>query len=38
MLDYVFDSILKVKITDLIFTIGKRIDGRAFDQVRAISD
>ena len=34
VLDYVFDNVLKVKITELIFQIGKRIDGRAFDQVR----
>lgn len=37
MLEYVFDSVLKVKITDLTFVIGKRIDSRAFDQIRAIS-
>lgn len=37
MLGYVFDSVLKEKITDLTFEIGKRIDSRAFDEVRAIS-
>ena len=37
ILDYVFDDILKKKITDLIFKVGHRIDGRAYDQVRAIS-
>jgi polyribonucleotide nucleotidyltransferase len=37
ILAYVFDDILKKKITDLIFRLGHRIDGRAFDQVRFIS-
>lgn len=37
ILEYIFDSVLKKKITDLIFKLGHRIDGRAFDQVRAIS-
>ena len=37
MLAYVVDSVLKVKITDLIFVVGKRIDGRSFDEVRKIS-
>ncbi len=37
MLAYVVDSVLKVKITDLTFAIGKRIDSRVFDEIRAIS-
>ncbi len=37
MLGYVIDSVLKVKITDLTFQIGKRIDGRAYDEIRHIS-
>ncbi len=38
ILEYLFDTILKEKQTELIFKTGKRIDGRAFDQVRAISN
>ncbi len=35
--EYVFDTILKKKITNSIFEHGYRIDKRAFDQVRPIS-
>lgn len=35
--DYSFETIFKSKITDLIFAQGKRVDGRAFDEVRKIS-
>lgn len=38
LLDYVFESILQKKLTELIFAAGKRIDGRAFDQVRSIEN
>ena len=34
---YLFDDILKKKLTHLIFKLGHRIDGRNFDQVRVIS-
>ncbi len=34
---YLFDTILKTKITALVFAEGKRIDGRSFTQVRPIS-
>lgn len=37
VIDYVFDHILKVKITELIIELGKRIDGREFEQVRKIA-
>ncbi len=37
VLDYIFDSVLKKRITDLVCISGKRIDGRAFDQIRNIS-
>jgi polyribonucleotide nucleotidyltransferase len=36
VIDYIFDDILKKKITELIFTMQKRVDGRAFDQIRKI--
>ncbi len=36
-LDYMFDQVLKEKLTQKIFQTGKRIDGRGFDTVRAIS-
>lgn len=36
-IDYVFDDNFKLRITDHIFAIGKRIDGRSFDKVRNIS-
>lgn len=34
---YVFNSVLKTCITDLIFAIQKRADGRAFDEIRHIT-
>jgi polyribonucleotide nucleotidyltransferase len=37
VIDYVFDSLLKKKITELIFVLNQRVDGRPFDQVRKIS-
>ncbi len=37
VIDYVFDSVLKVKITELIIAQGARIDSRAFDEVRKIA-
>ncbi|MCL4360741.1 polyribonucleotide nucleotidyltransferase [Candidatus Dependentiae bacterium] len=36
-LEYIFDTVLKEQITELIFEKGKRIDGRNYDQVRLIS-
>lgn len=36
-LEYVFDDVLKNKLTDRIFETSKRVDGRSFDQVRNIS-
>lgn len=35
--DYIFESILKDKLTQLMFDRNKRIDNRAFDQIRPIS-
>lgn len=37
VIEYIFDAILRVKITELIFTLGKRIDGRGFNNVRTIA-
>jgi polyribonucleotide nucleotidyltransferase len=37
VIEYIFDAILKLKVTELIFTLGKRIDGRDFNKVRNIS-
>ncbi|MGB8367148.1 MAG: polyribonucleotide nucleotidyltransferase [Candidatus Babeliales bacterium] len=37
VIDFIFDSILKKKITELIFKLKKRIDSRTFDQIRKIS-
>ncbi len=37
VIDYILDQSLQVKLTELIFSRSKRIDDRAFDQVRAIS-
>ncbi len=34
---YIFDSVLKSKLTDVMFERNERIDGRAFDQIRPIS-
>jgi polyribonucleotide nucleotidyltransferase len=36
-LNYIYDAVLKDKITELVFVLGKRIDCRSFDQVRPIS-
>jgi polyribonucleotide nucleotidyltransferase len=37
VIDYILDQALQVKFTELIFSLGKRIDDRAYDQVRPIS-
>jgi len=37
ILNYVFDDVLRNTITELCFTLNKRVDERQFDQVRAIS-
>ncbi len=37
VVDYIFDQKLQKKITELIFELNKRVDGRASDQIRAIS-
>ena len=37
VLDYIFASVINDKITNLIFKLNKRVDGRAFDAVRPIS-
>ena len=37
VIEYILDKVLQVKLTELIFSRGKRIDDRAFDQVRHIS-
>lgn len=37
VINYIFDLVLKSKVTELIFEAKKRVDGRAFDQVRDIS-
>ncbi len=37
VIDYVFEKALTLKITELIFKYQKRIDNRAFDQIRHIS-
>lgn len=34
---YIFDAVLKETLNELIFKLGKRIDGRVFDQVRPIN-
>lgn len=34
---YIFDYVLKEKLTELICTLGKRVDGRSFETVRKIS-
>lgn len=36
-LEYIFDKNLRNRITDLCFTLQKRVDGRAFDKVRQIT-
>ena len=37
VIDFIVDHMMQVKFTELIFSLGKRIDGRAFDQIRPIS-
>jgi polyribonucleotide nucleotidyltransferase len=37
VIDFILDQSMQVKFTELIFSLEKRIDGRAFDQVRPIS-
>lgn len=37
LIKYVFDSVLNRKITELIIAFHKRVDGRAYDQIRPIS-
>lgn len=37
VLEYMFDTVLKDKLTEEVFTLNKRVDGRAEDKVRAIS-
>ena len=37
VIDFVFDTQLRAKIVDMIFVLNKRIDGRAFDQIRQIT-
>lgn len=37
VIDFILDQTMQLKFTELIFTLHKRIDGRAFDQVRQIS-
>lgn len=37
VIDYILDQLLQVRFTEMIFANGKRIDDRAFDQVRKIS-
>lgn len=36
-IDYVFDSAFRNRVTDWVMQEGKRVDGRKFDQVRALS-
>lgn len=37
VVDYLLNQTLKDKFTELIFSLNKRIDGRAYDQIRNIS-
>jgi polyribonucleotide nucleotidyltransferase len=37
LVEYVFDGVLKEKLTEIVFANSKRIDGRSFDQIREIS-
>lgn len=37
VIDYIFDAVLNLKITEFIIALGKRIDSRPFDKVRPIS-
>lgn len=36
-LEYIFDGVLRDKITELCFVLGRRVDARNFDQVRPIT-
>ncbi|KKP35808.1 MAG: Polyribonucleotide nucleotidyltransferase [candidate division TM6 bacterium GW2011_GWF2_32_72] len=36
VVDYIFEQALKVQMTDMIISSGKRTDGRSYDQVRKI--
>ncbi len=38
VVSYMFETVLKDKITELMFTLNKRVDGRAFDEIRPISN
>jgi polyribonucleotide nucleotidyltransferase len=35
--EYFFEAVLQEKVTELMFMLGKRVDDRAFDQIRPIS-
>lgn len=37
VVDFIFDALLQEKMTEHIFAVGKRVDGRDFDVVRNIS-
>ncbi len=37
-INYLFDDVLRLRLTDLIFDLGHRIDGRKFDTVRQITN
>ena len=37
-ISYLFDDVLRLRLTDLIFDLNHRIDGRKFDKVREITN
>ena len=37
VVNYMFETVLKNKLTELVFAEGKRVDGRGYDQIRKIS-
>ena len=37
MVDYIFDDQLKTRVTDIICLHNRRVDGRAYDQIRPVS-
>ncbi len=37
VIDFILDQLMQVKFTELIFSQGKRIDARSYDQIRQIS-
>ena len=37
VIDYILDQSLQKKITELIFVLNKRVDGRSFDEIRKIT-